>query len=39
MEEVGAGKVIPPGDILRGEFGERVRERAQTAVIAGLISN
>jgi hypothetical protein len=32
MAEVGAGKVIPPDDILVDGFGERVRERAQQSV-------
>jgi hypothetical protein len=32
MAEVGAGKLIPPDDILRNEFGEQVHGRAQEAV-------
>ena len=35
MGEHGAGKLIPPDDILQDEFGERVRERAQSAVADG----
>jgi hypothetical protein len=36
MAEVGAGKVIPPDDILRKEFAERVRGRTQEAVAEAI---
>jgi DNA topoisomerase VI subunit B len=32
MEELGDGKLIPPDDILQEEFGDRVRERVETAL-------
>src|SRR5262249_23488004 len=32
MAEHGAGKLIPPDDILQGQFSERVRERAEDDV-------
>jgi hypothetical protein len=34
MAEHGAGKLIPPDDILTDGFGEQVRERAHLAVVA-----
>jgi hypothetical protein len=36
MEEFGDGKVIPPDDVLRDEFGERVHQRTQKAVALAI---
>ncbi len=36
MAEVGAGKLIPPDDILADGFGERVRARAEQAVAEAI---
>ena len=36
MAEHGAGKLIPPADILQDGFAERVRDRAHSAVVAAI---
>jgi hypothetical protein len=36
MVEHDAGKLIPPDDILQDGFGERIRERAEQAVVVGI---
>ena len=36
MSEHGAGKLIPPDDILQDDFGERVHDRTQTAIAEAI---